>query len=257
MTDGTLPLALRELRTNLTSRPALVGMLGLGVILGISGPFDTYTVMGVVPRMMYWTFVVVLTYCTGSLVSTLIHRALNKRSIWLALVVSTVAIGTVITGLLSLINLGVFGINPKGVPDFFSLWAIVTLISAVVEIGLFVLRDPERSQATPSVPLMERLPFEKRGALVALSAEDHYVNVTTDRGSELILLRLSDAIKEVGPTQGLQIHRSHWVALDQIRAVERLGERGEVVLVDETKRPISRGFMPAVRQAGLLPQKPA
>jgi hypothetical protein len=37
---------------------------------------------------------------------------------------------------------------------------------------------------------------------VALSVEDHYVRVRTTRGEEMILMRLSDAIRETAPETG-------------------------------------------------------
>ncbi len=103
------------------------------------------------------------------------------------------------------------------------------------------------------MPTIPRAP-QKRGALIALSAEDHYVRVTTTAGTELVLMRLADAMAEISQTQGLQVHRSHWVALDQVVKVIRIGGRGELTLSDGSTRPISRGFMPAVRAAGLLPK---
>jgi len=63
---------------------------------------------------------------------------------------------------------------------------------------------------------MQRLPWGKRGPLVTLSAEDHYVRLTTNNGTKLLLIRLLDAIKEVGNTRGMQIHRS---VMDQIQKV--------------------------------------
>ena len=70
----------------------------------------------------------------------------------------------------------------------------------------------------------------------------------------MLLMRLSDAINEVGATDGLQIHRSHWVAMDQISDVRRINDRGEVTLSSGDTRPISRGYMNAARDAGLVPR---
>ena len=91
---------------------------------------------------------------------------------------------------------------------------------------------------------------------MTLSAEDHYVRLTTTIGTKLLLIRLLDAFKEVGNTCDMQIHRSHWVALDQIQKVERSGDRGKVTMKDESSCPISRKYMPDVRAAGMLPNGP-
>ena len=147
----------------------------------------------------------------------------------------------------------VFGIWPSTWVKLLNQFIIVTLIFAVVEIGSFALCTGSKTQSENAVALMQRLPWEKRGPLVSLSAEDHDMRVTTAYGTKLLLIRLSDAIKEVGDTRGIQIHRSHWVALDQIQKVERSGDCGKVTMKDESSCPISRKYMPDVRAAGMLP----
>lgn len=254
MIDGLFPSALREVRSDLSRRPVIVGMLALGIILGISGPFDTFRVLPAFPRIAYWVAIVVVTFVAGSLTSTVVHRLLEKRSKWLTLAVSTCAVGLVVTCVLELFNILAFGVLHETWADLARQLGVVTLISGVIEAGSLALRtDPQAEQAGVA-PLLKRLPLDKRGALIAISAEDHYVRVTTGKGSELVLMRLSDAMNEVGGTDGLQIHRSHWVALDQISHVARSGDRGEVTLSDGSVRPVSRGFMPKVRAAGLLAQ---
>ena len=53
---------------------------------------------------------------------------------------------------------------------------------------------------------MARIPVETRGPLIALSVQDHYVEVRTARNT-LLLMRLSDAMQEARAADGLQIHR--------------------------------------------------
>ena len=72
--------------------------------------------------------------------------------------------------------------------------------------------------------LLARLPHGTRGKLLHLAVADHPVDVTTDRGHALVLIRLSDAIAETAPTPGLQVHRSHWVALDAVRGTRQVGK---------------------------------
>ncbi|MDR9427029.1 MAG: hypothetical protein RI538_08240 [Salibaculum sp.] len=53
------------------------------------------------------------------------------------------------------------------------------------------------------------------------------------------LMRLADAMREVGDTRGAQVHRVHLVAFDQVRAARREGDRTN---------------LPKVKEAGLLPR---
>ena len=256
MTDGVFPSALRELRGELTQRPVVVIVLAVGLVLGVSGPFDTLQVLALFPRVTYWIAIVALSFALGSLVSTVVRLSLTGVPIGWRMLVSTCGIGLAVTALVCLINLVLFGIWPATARAMAEQLGVVTLIAGVIEVCVYLLRTGTAPGAREPAPLMARLSRDMQGALIALSAEDHYVRVTTTAGGELVLMRLSDAIGEVGDTPGLQVHRSHWVALDQIRDVRRTGDRGLVTLSDGSERPVSRGFMPAVRAAGLLPDKP-
>jgi DNA-binding LytR/AlgR family response regulator len=105
-------------------------------------------------------------------------------------------------------------------------------------------------QAPP--PILERIPHPQRGALMALSVQDHYVEVVTEKGTSLVLMRLSDAIKETGAVAGLQIHRSHWVARDAVKRVIRTDGKVSLELRSGIRLPVSRGYLDAVKAAGLL-----
>jgi DNA-binding LytR/AlgR family response regulator len=98
---------------------------------------------------------------------------------------------------------------------------------------------------------LERLPLKLRGGQIyAISAEDHYLRIHTSRGSDMILMRLSDAIVELDGIEGSQVHRSWWVARDALEGVERGEGKAVFTLKDGTKAPVSRTFSKALRQAG-------
>jgi DNA-binding LytR/AlgR family response regulator len=101
----------------------------------------------------------------------------------------------------------------------------------------------------PRLALMERVRAERRGALLALKAEGHYLQVHTDAGSDLILYRLSDALLEVGAEDGAQVHRSWWVAA---RALSGQRHRDRLILVNGIEVPVSRSFCVGARQRGWL-----
>jgi DNA-binding LytR/AlgR family response regulator len=96
---------------------------------------------------------------------------------------------------------------------------------------------------------MERVRPERRGALLALKAEGHYLQVHTDAGSDLILYRLSDALLEVDAADGAQVHRSWWVAA---RALSGQKHRDRLTLVNGIEVPVSRSFCVEARRRGWL-----
>ena len=110
---------------------------------------------------------------------------------------------------------------------------------------------PAPGAPTPSVRFAERLPAKVKGAVIyAVSAEDHYLRLHTSKGSELILMRLSDAISELEGLEGAQTHRSWWVARDAVESTRRDGDRIVLVLKGGAEAPVSRPNVRALREAG-------
>ena len=68
----------------------------------------------------------------------------------------------------------------------------------------------------------------------------------------MILMRFSDAMKETAPVNGLQVHRSHWVAREHVVTAKRAGDRATLTLTNGAEVPVSRSYLPAVRDAGLF-----
>lgn len=229
----------------------------LGLVIGAMGPFGTFA-MPVALRVLYWSAVVVLTAAAGTFVASLIEAALDRRWHWLpaALVAGTIA-GIPITLIVVGINLVAFGpaLQPLDIATLYLyctlIAAAVTVISALLRGGGAATEGATRPVEAERPALLDRLPLPQRGRLLHLEVADHYVEVTTDRGKALLLLRLSDAIRETAPVSGLQVHRSHWVALDAVRRVAR--QDGKPIIELETGEvvPVSRTYLGAAREAGL------
>ena len=109
--------------------------------------------------------------------------------------------------------------------------------------------------APPSQPnrparFLDRLPPRLKGAtLYAVQAEDHYLRLHTDRGSDLILMRLSDAVEELEGLEGARTHRSWWVARSAVRAVDRGDGRATLTLEGGLNVPVSRRYARTLREA--------
>ena len=90
------------------------------------------------------------------------------------------------------------------------------------------------------------------GEILALQAEDHYVRVHTDKGSDLILMRLGDAVSEMGDTPGARSHRSWWVAKKAVTGTRRENGRAWLQLSNAIEAPVSRNYIVELRKAGWL-----
>ena len=254
----------------LRDRRFWAGLTGLGLVLGVAGPFGTVTSLPLLPRIAYWLFMVYLTGPLGLLCSRAFSAGLRRLGL------SDLPAGLFAGALTGLpITIVVHGANAAlldpgdlaldAMPLSLSLIGISIAISFAVTLAFHRLPEPQAPNETtpaetasaatePAPRLFERLPADLRAPLISLEATDHYTRVTTDRGSMMILLRFSDAIAEAAPTQGLRLHRSYWVALDRIATARRDGPRAVVTTSDGREIPVSRANVPALQVAGLLPQ---
>lgn len=257
-----IQLARAQLRPILRNARFWISLCALGLVIGIAGPFGTITSLPVLPRLAYWVFMVLVTGAMGLILcrslSTLLSRSGLPRLL-VALLAGLIA-GAPITLLVH--GLNTLLLRPGDVAFSFgaltaSLFAISAFISVAVS-QIFFAPPPSVPVLPPHMPaprLLNRLPKPLRAPLIALTATDHYTEITTTAGSTLLLIRLSDAIAEAAPTPGLRIHRSHWVALDQITATRRDGPRASVTLANDTELPVSRSHLSALEQTGLLPPR--
>nr|WP_184018581.1 LytTR family DNA-binding domain-containing protein [Sphingobium boeckii] len=111
--------------------------------------------------------------------------------------------------------------------------------------------DPETKSLRPR--LHQRLSPAFIGDILALESEDHYVRVHGADRSELVFLRLRDAIAEMEGRPGAQTHRSWWVAQDAVAEVIGNGRHREVRLVNGLRSPVARDSVDRLRRAGFLP----
>lgn len=101
----------------------------------------------------------------------------------------------------------------------------------------------------PPNPLLDQLPAELGSDVIALEMEDHYVRVHTALGSELVLMRLRDAVSLLGDQEGMQVHRSWWVARGAVEDVVRDGRNLRLQLARGIEAPVARAKVAELRDA--------
>ena len=113
----------------------------------------------------------------------------------------------------------------------------------VAQLGL-----PER----PDAPFFERLPEDLGIHLVSLEVMGKTLKVDTLAGSTLLFLPLRQALAELEGVPGMRVHRSWWVARDQLREVRR--EDGRIVLemANGLVVPVARSRESELRRQGWL-----
>ncbi len=260
MNETPFHFALRETQNRLQNRAVWIGMISAGIILGVVSPFGSGDTIGRVPLLLFWVFVCVTTHTLGTFVATAINVILAPTRLpdWLKITLAGIGVGIDVAIYILLVNWVVFGIYPLEMPYFQVLSLNILFLSIVITfanvlIGREISKTEPEPNLAPQPALLDRLALSNRGELVSLTVQDHYVEVTTTKGSELVLMRLADAIKETAPTQGLRVHRSHWVATHAVSNAKRDGARAVLTLSDGRDIPVSRTYVPAVKEAAFLP----
>ncbi|MDP5104085.1 MAG: LytTR family transcriptional regulator DNA-binding domain-containing protein [Erythrobacter sp.] len=98
-------------------------------------------------------------------------------------------------------------------------------------------------------PLFDQLPPELGSDIIALEMEDHYVRVHTALGSALVLMRLRDAMVLIADVEGMQVHRSWWVARAAVEDVLRDGRNIRLKLARDVEAPVARANVATLRDA--------
>ncbi len=96
--------------------------------------------------------------------------------------------------------------------------------------------------------LLSNMPLEKRGQLLCLQIDDHYLNIHTDKGNHLVLMRFKDALTLVKYYPGIQTHRSWWVEKKAIYKSYREGRKLTLVLSNNITVPVSKNYVDSVRE---------
>lgn len=228
-----------------------------GVLLSLTGAFGTVEAKPWL-RLVYWIPVMVAGAGWGHVCARVVDRWIDMdERPWL----TVAALSTTITGPMSLLVWLATGLLFTGrlyplasLPLLIG--PVLTITAAMSAINVFLGKArPVQTHAAPvgvaPARFPERLPARLRGASIhAVQAEDHYLRIHTDRGSDLILMRLADALEELEGLEGAQTHRSWWVAKDAVRDVSRGDGRATLTLDGDLRVPVSRRHARALRAAG-------
>jgi hypothetical protein len=230
--------------------------VAVATFMTIAGAFGTIDAPLAV-RAGYWFLLMVVGYLWGATVSRLFFTdgRLSTGRVWLDILLATLIMSTPFTLVVWVASSVFFGarVRLETLPVFYGSVFVVSL--AVTSIYLLIeSRRVTETTAGPSPPrFLERLPLRLRGGeLWAVEAEDHYLRLHTSKGQDLILLRLADAVAELEGLEGVQVHRSWWVARDAIVDARRSDGRATLTLKDGAQVPVSRTYAGLLREKGWI-----
>ena len=241
----------------------LLGTVVIALVVATIGPFGTFTELSPADRYLYWAIIIPLNWLQILAAITLV-ASIPQSVRWPRGVV--VSAGCVIASVPASFEVhwleqwlkpdGVYAITP------FQLFPYVLLLSLVIALPLqkFLWRRRETGEAmatsqTPTVgtpTFLKSIPRHLGTDLLCVQAEDHYLRVHTSVGSDMILYRMADALAGLEGADGLQVHRSYWVAGKAVASAAQDGKRVSLKLENGLVVPVSRTYLPAVRKAGWL-----
>jgi hypothetical protein len=240
--------------TALLSRITLSIWLTGCLVAVVAGPFGTFQTMGFTLRLVYWGTVITSGLALGAMVNALFMTMCRGwHPLWIDLKASLL-ITTLLAPLIFVLRAGLDPMLTRTDLSPGSIWVNTLLFVAPI---FFLRRQIAGMQDTPEPArprLLRRLPEPLQEATVLrLSGRDHSVEVATDRGTATLRLRLSDAIDEMEPVEGLCTHRSHWVTRAAVTGHMAEGGKLFIALANGDRVPVSRGYRPRLEEVGLVP----
>jgi DNA-binding LytR/AlgR family response regulator len=213
-------------------------------------------------RFLYWLLLLAMGHAVGLAIRASLDRMqLTPSQLVLAGLMKVVLLSVPVTVIVWLVTAAAVSepLRAARLPDFYL--PVLVIVAAMVCINQLVQRRPIETHVADTTPsavqngqraaILSRLPHKLRAAkLHAVQAEDHYIRLYTSAGSDLVLLRFSDALAELRGLEGAQVHRSWWVARDAVESSCREDGKLFLVLRDGTKAPVSRTFTRALHAEG-------
>lgn len=230
----------------------LVACAGIGVVLGVIGPFGSFTNDVLPVRVVYWTTVFLI---SGVVFGLALRWAWPRASraglrlwIWAPALVMIVSLAPAAASRVIAVSLWPGVDRSVGLLEWYGQ---ALLVGGVYVVGYILLRRRERPSNRVSVNAAEPS-LRLDSPVLCLQMEDHYVRIHTAEGSSLALMSLSEAITRLNGIEGLQTHRSWWVARAAVIGVVEDGRNLRLSLVGGLSAPVSRARVSKLRAAGWI-----
>ena len=230
----------------------IASAIALGLLLGFLGPFGSQQAFDRSTRYAFWLGLTLFGYVCALAAFVLVdappHLARDRPAarIVLAALIASVPQTLAVAWTFALLQRGRY----TGWGDLPALFAAVFVIQLIITLVAFGIdrgaSECGQTDTGRSPRFLDKLPRHLAGDLIALEAQDHYLKVHTDRGSHMLLMRLSDAAAELPDDQGLQVHRGWWVANEAVLSAGK----SELRLRNGLTVPVSRTYLQAVRTRG-------
>lgn len=250
-----LSFAIRESLRPFTSGRHAAVLVTVILVFAWLAPFGTAEELGAGQRVIYWALAIGLNWAMGLLVMPvclLLIREMGRPEL-IGLMLGALVAALPGTGVIYLLQFW-FSEPPSLAAELAYLYVTVVILHLVLGYLAWQLIGRAGSQGAEAMhtrtsqnaSFLERLSPTLGQNLLHLRMRDHYVEAHTDNGSELVLMRFGDALREVEGLDGARVHRSHWVATRAVQAVRRHRGRVMLHLSNGEEVPVSRSYRGAL-----------
>lgn len=250
---------LRQLQVFIRSPRFWATFSAVVLIFTVTGAYGTSTRMNAGERLSYWLIVHTVAWAIAILCSVIadvllrgtIESLLGRMMI--GSIASALPIGFALGGI-DFAFVGVWSEMDNGLHralfaiPLCALFCLLTYMAMHQRIAEAATPASTPSESVPAASIVDRLKPPNRGALLRLSVQDHYTEVVTSRGRELVLLRFADALREAAGTPVLRVHRSHWIADAHVQSIRRGNGRLVILTHDGSEIPVSRSYAEDARR---------
>ena len=236
-------------------------LAGIALFLAFVRPYGSNQNAPFALNFGIWLILIASGTVVGELTVNAFYRLRPNGPAWLMIVITSLITAAGVTFVIYAMAYLTGGYIRVGTgPIHIIYFYVLVIATAMTLVGYtlnraFDVAGPDFAQTANDqdavTTFLQRLPVRFHSAdLWAISSEDHYCRVHTSLGSELILLRLSDADRELADADGLRVHRSWWVARKGVAKAERNDGRIKLILRSGEEVPVSRSYQGAVKDAG-------
>jgi hypothetical protein len=250
----------------------------IGVFLGVIGPFGSFYGGPIETRIFFWVGDMWIGFAILSVMVRLSVRMAIRFDvpIWFALATGVGLGSAPLSLILNLYSMATWAGSHGHLRDLLVQYSETLAIAAPMSFFYYWIgvRDGQNapllsapsnacSPVGPGEPanldprlketvFLDRMPPRLGRDLLALQMEDHYVRAHTAQGSALILMSLKEAIAELGDAEGMQVHRSWWVARAAVADSGLNGRNLILRLKNGLEAPVSRPTVAKLKAAGWL-----
>ncbi len=251
--------ALDNLIVNLKSPIPALCWLTSSIICAAIGPFGTYETDPLWFRMIFWGGILLIA-TLYSLYCYHVSRVLRTDTNILKISIISITFFTLTYSAFILIL--IHSIYEEPLPSNLLIISIVGCVTATIAFVMYLWEVNTAKTNTVALkinlgnhgqnPLLSRINVDMGSRLIRLTMRDHYVEAHTCNGMQLIHMRFSDAVNALDGFNGMQVHRSHWVNLDEVTKFLKQDGKMFFQMTDGAEIPISRSKMKHLKELGIL-----